>query len=390
MPPSLLRHLAAAYEIGKIAAVRWKPSITYLLTAACAGLVACSEPTAPDCTTDCGTDVRVLSVQITSSTTAIHSADTLRVRVVVENQSAKPTANTTTLLLTSNQFDSEMVYVELGSIAAGARVTREIKLGLAVFARAAQWSDSILAQVYTTDIEGTATVLASQFSAPFVVTGSTFELLGVPTVLRYPSLQTVQLRIVNRSTRAIPADTLHFCLFDYDYCGFAAVRAVLFPRVGSGQTLTQDVPLDVYRDADHAAELWAWDDINVKACYGQLYACQHPAIDLKPDYEAFCQVRRLVVGQDLAATTIGRCGLGLSTDGLDVLSFDAASAGRYDVTADGPGTVGGAQILVMSPEGIQVSDNTNRAHAVAMVTVPGRYYVFVNASGSYNIRVRPY
>lgn len=372
LPTSQFRHL-----ISRVVAVRSRLLLLcfWLLMAACND----NDPVGPivPCTGDCADLLlQVDSVRVVAPgrRTTVFSGDTVQVRVFVTNKGAvSPDENTRIYA----RIGFEDTTITTGLIRPGASAVFDASLRLPAITRSSHVRDSALVDLYRINENAVNDYqpLDKAVSPAYVFAPTTIELRGIPGVLRYPSTQMAELVIHNRSPRALPADSIEVCVWDIDYCMMDGAKGYM-PDVPAGQTAIIPFPITFSTDINVEEE---WHDVFVRACYDRgltIEACDYARIILRPDYEAFCAVKRLTIGVTLTTTSVGAgCGVVSSTIRVVVASFEAVSGRSYNVTASGF-----QRVALYTADGVRLGP-TNTA------TNTGRHYIIGWASSN-NISLR--
>jgi len=330
-----------------------------------------------------------------------YSGDTLHITAQVTNRGGLKLDRTARLYV-SLQRQYQTLDLALGEIRAGGTVRIDTTLVLPNFAKSSITSDT----VRTTLAIATDSIRVESFAGPaflfnfesitgpvtgFRLTPNTIELSDVPPNIRYPSRQTISLLLTNRSPHVIPSGTLDFCIFDYDYCVFLGVKSVAFSALAPHETRTTPVVVELFRDR-FSQSLWAdLGAVSLRSCDRlNVTSCVYVPVDVQPDYESMCAVRRLAIGIALKAGTFGRnCGAGDRINADDLLSFEAAAGASYEVTSNSLNT---HVLQVFSASGRPLDHIVLRApQQKVRVTTPatGRYYIVLQGGADYTIQVDP-
>lgn len=348
-----------------------------LVSAACADDAL--DPVIP-CTGDCtglAMEIDSVRVMIPGQRTTAYSGDTLRVRVFVRNIGSVYPDELTRIRVSADLADTD---IPMGAVRPGSRAAFDIPLKLPAVSRKGGTRDSVYVTLYRLREEPHLfQPLDDTIAKSFALQPTKIELRAVPTVLRYPSSPTAELVVTNPAPRAVPADSLSVCVFDVDYCLISAARTFM-PAVGPGQTTIVPVTISMQRSASNSSIWDEWPDVDLRVCYGRDIfdgACDDVRIDLRPDYEAFCTVKRLTPGVTLQSTSVGAgCGAGNEADRLVITSFEAVGGRSYTVTAVG------IVPELYTPDGVQIGGGPT-----VRPLVSGRHYLIGRASGNYSLRI---
>ena len=349
-------------------------------------LAACDEPLEPivPCSGACaGLQLTIDSVRavLPDGRTTAFSGDTIRVIAYITNRGS--VSNDTLTLLRAPAHPYPIAQTNVPPMRPGERRQFEIRAVLAATRMTAQSRDSMTVALYRNDEE-----LDSGVSKGFDITAATFELRNVPGSISYPGTeQTIEVVVTNRTPTALPADSVTVCVFDIDLCYPVAIASVLIEPVPRDQTARFIIPLHVTRTADSGGVWAAQVGFDLRVCYGG--TCRFADTSMQPDYEKFCDVRRLQHDVALTTNAVGRCGVGFMTDRLDILSFDTIVGTDVAVVTSLPGfevrTPSGQEI----PTTLVSNGAANRYAFRAAYT--GRYYMMMQTlpGQQYTILLEP-